>query len=145
MVEEGESEPLLTAIEKENDVHGRGEQSHKDKRESQDQFKLETEQNIEVERPEEESNCLSVITETVSQFTTEQKPHEEEEATGREVETERSEGEGDKTIERVKEDSDLQPPLFTGEQPELEKEAETFHFHRETDKNKKDQQRVVWA
>ncbi|CAI5661118.1 unnamed protein product [Oreochromis niloticus] len=133
VVEEGESEPLLTAIEKENDVHGRGEQSHKDKRESQDQFKKETEQNIEVERPEEESNCLSVITEAVSQFTTEQKPHEEEEATGREVETERSEGEGDKTIERVKEDSDLQPSLFTGEQAELEKEAETFHFHRETD------------
>lgn len=48
VVEEGESEPRLTATEKENGVHGRGEQSHKDKRESQDQFKLQTEQNIEV-------------------------------------------------------------------------------------------------
>uniref|UniRef100_A0AAZ1X816 Ig-like domain-containing protein n=1 Tax=Oreochromis aureus TaxID=47969 RepID=A0AAZ1X816_OREAU len=81
----GESEPLMSGKEDDDDVDRREAQIHEDKREiKQDQFVLETERIKDIKSPQEER--INPSNDRESLITIEQETHEEQEVTGREEE-----------------------------------------------------------
>uniref|UniRef100_A0AAZ1XIG1 Ig-like domain-containing protein n=1 Tax=Oreochromis aureus TaxID=47969 RepID=A0AAZ1XIG1_OREAU len=81
----GESEPLMSGKEEDDDVDRREAQIHEDKREiKQDQLVLETERMKDIKSPQEER--INPSNDRESLITIEQETHEEQEVTGREEE-----------------------------------------------------------
>uniref|UniRef100_A0A669DQ97 Glutamic acid-rich protein n=1 Tax=Oreochromis niloticus TaxID=8128 RepID=A0A669DQ97_ORENI len=81
----GESEPLMSGKEEDDDVDRREAQIHEDKREiKQDQLVLETERMKDIKSPQEER--INPSNDRESLITIEQETHEEQDVTGREEE-----------------------------------------------------------